>query len=230
MLIPRSTTETVEAFVRRQLATALGGKRGIVEAALPTILFTVIYLTTKEVRLAIGISGAAALLFLAVRLAQRSQVQFAFNALFGIGIGFLFVWLSASWGGSADDQTLAYFLPGILYNAGYSVVMVGSILVGWPIMGFLVGSIAGDPTAWHADPRVVRLCRNLTWCLVAPCVIRVAVQLPLYLSGKAAEDASTQIAALGVAKIAMGWPLQLAAFAAMVWLVSRRSEPATAEK
>ena len=35
------------------------------------------------------------------------------------------------------------------------------------------------------------------------------------------------VALLGVLKIAMGWPLQLAALAAMVWLLSRNSTPLT---
>ena len=37
---PASVT-TVEAVVRAQLAKALGGRRGMVEAAVPTIAFTV---------------------------------------------------------------------------------------------------------------------------------------------------------------------------------------------
>ena len=52
---------------------------------------------------------------------QRSTVQFVVNALVGIGIGWLFVALAARNGGDANDQALAYFLPGILYNTGYAV-------------------------------------------------------------------------------------------------------------
>jgi hypothetical protein len=33
------------------------------------------------------------------------------------------------------------------------------------------------------------------------------------------------VAALGVLKIALGWPLQLAALGAMVWLLSRNKTP-----
>jgi hypothetical protein len=99
--------------------------------------------------------------------------------------------------------------------------MAVSILVRWPVVGFMVGSVAGDPTAWHQDPQVVRLCRNLTWMLVAPCVVRLAVQAPIYLAGRSAVDAGPMVAALGITKIAMGWPLQLAALAGMVWLLAR---------
>ena len=51
------TVETVEAVVRRQLATALGGRRGMVEAAVPTITFTILWLTTRELRKTVREAG-----------------------------------------------------------------------------------------------------------------------------------------------------------------------------
>jgi hypothetical protein len=218
--------ETVEAVVRAQLSKALGGRRGMFEAAVPTILFTVTFLTVKELRVALAVSVTAALVLLVVRLVQRSSVQFVVNSLVGIAIGGFFAWRSARGGGDAGDQALAYFLPGILYNTGYALVISLTILTRWPVVGFMVGSVAGDPTAWHKDPQVVRLCSNLSWMLVLPCVLRVAVQLPLYLAGSnEIYDAGTVVAALGISKIVMGWPLQLAALAGMVWLLARNHTP-----
>jgi hypothetical protein len=217
--------ETVESVVRAQLAKALGGKRGMLEAAVPTIAFTVTYLSTEQLRTALVLSVSAALVLLVVRLVQRSTPQFVINSLIGIGIGALFAYRSAQGGGDASDNALAYFLPGLIYTAGYAVVMTVTIVAGWPVVGFMVGSVAGDPTAWHKDEQIVRLCRNLTWMLVLPCVVRVAVQLPIYLGGRSAEDASSYIAALGVSKIVMGWPLQLAALGGMVWLLARNHTP-----
>jgi hypothetical protein len=221
--------ETVESVVRAQLAKALGGKRGMLEAAVPTIAFTVTYLSTKDLRTALVLSVSAALVLLVVRLVQRSTPQFVINSLIGIGIGALFAYRSAQGGGDASDNALAYFLPGLIYNAGFAVVMTLTIVTGWPVVGFMVGSVAGDPTAWHKDEQIVRLCRNLTWMLVLPCVVRVAVQLPIYLGGRSAEDASSYIAALGVSKIVMGWPLQLAALGGMVWLLARNHTPVDPE-
>ena len=218
-------TGTVEAVVRQQLSKALGGKRGMLEAAVPTLAFTITFISTKDLRLALTISVTAALVLLVVRVVQRSTPQFVVNSLVGIGIGALFAWRSAAAGGDANDNALAYFLPGLIYNAGYAVVMVLSILVRWPVVGFMVGSVAGDPTEWHRDPQIVRLCRNLTWMLVLPCLVRVAVQLPLYLAGRAADDAGAIIAALAVSKIVMGWPLQLAALGGMAWLLGRNRTP-----
>ena len=218
--------ETVEAVVRAQLSKALGGRRGMFEAAVPTILFTVTFLTVKELRVALTVSIAAALVLLVIRLVQRSSVQFVVNSLVGIAVGGFFAWRSARGGGDAGDQALAYFLPGVLYNAGYALVISVTILARWPVVGFMVGSVAGDPTAWHKDPQVVRLCSNLSWMLVLPCVLRVAVQLPLYLAGSnGIYETGTVVAALGISKIVMGWPLQLAALAGMVWLLARNHTP-----
>ena len=122
-------------------------------------------------------------------------MKFCVNALVGIGIGWFFVHLAASRGGSADDQALAYFLPGLIYNTGYAVVFGFTCLIGWPFVGFMIGSVTGDPTAWHEDRQVVRLCSQLTWLLVLPCVIRALVQWPIWLAGHSgAISADTAVA------------------------------------
>ena len=220
---------TVEQVVRAQLSKALGGRRGMLEAAVPTIAFTLLFVTTKRLELAVAVSVATAVVLLVLRLLHRSTVQFVLNSLVGIGIGAFFAWRSARGGGDANEQALAYFLPGLIYNAVYAALMLFSTVIRWPVVGFMVGSVAGDPTEWHQDRQVVRLCRNLTWMLALPCVARVAVQAPIYLAGKAAADASPMVAALGVSKVAMGWPLQIAALAGMAWLLGRNRTPVEPE-
>ncbi|MDQ6641426.1 MAG: DUF3159 domain-containing protein [Actinomycetota bacterium] len=212
------------------MSTALGGIRGMAEAAIPTALFTVVFLIGHDLRTALVVSVAAAAVLLVVRLAQRSSPKFVLNAFFGIGLGAVFAWRAARGGGNASDQALAYFLPGLIYNAGYAALMVLSIVARWPLVGFVVGGVTGDPTAWRADPQVVRLCSRLTWLLAAPCVLRVLVQAPFYLAGRngaIAPDAAIGI--LGASKLAMGWPLQVAVLAAMVWLLSRNRTPMQAQ-
>lgn len=201
--------DTVEEAVRVQLTKALGGARGVVEAAIPTIGFTVSWIVSKELKLSLGIGAGLAVLLLVVRVVQKSTVQFVLNSIFGIVIAALFALRS----GKAEDA----FLPGILYNAGYAAAMLLSIVARWPLVGFIIGSVTGDPTAWHRDREIVRLCSRLTWLLLIPCLIRVAVQYPLYLAG--------HVAWLGAAKVVMGWPLQVAALAAMVWLLARGRTP-----
>ncbi|MER7501785.1 DUF3159 domain-containing protein [Nonomuraea pusilla] len=205
--------DTVEAAVRAQLAKAFGGVRGIIEAAVPTIAFTLSWISTENLKLSLVVSVSLSVVLLLVRLVQRSTPQFVVNSLIGIAIGAFF----ASRTGDAKD----YFLPGILWNAGYLLAMLVSVVARWPVVGFLIGSVTGDPTAWHKDAGIVRLCTRLTWLLMLPCAVRVAVQGPVYLFGGGDEA----VAALGLAKIAMGWPLQVAALAAMLWLLGRGRTP-----
>ncbi|WP_446474045.1 DUF3159 domain-containing protein [Actinomadura opuntiae] len=206
-----SAHDTVEAAVRAQLTKALGGVRGMVEAAVPTIGFTATYVAAEDIKLAVGVGIGAALVLLVVRVVQRTSVQFVLNSLVGIAIAAFFALRS----GKAEDA----FLPGIMLNAGYAAAMIFSIAVRWPIVGFIIGSVTGDPTAWRADPGIVRLCSRLTWLLVLPCALRVAVQYPIYLA------AGDQSGLLGPAKIVMGWPLQVAALASMAWLLARGRTP-----
>jgi hypothetical protein len=140
------------------------------------------------------------------------------NALVGIGIASVFVIRAAGKeGATADEIGRAFFTPGLLYNGGYAAVIILTILVGWPIVGFMVGGVTGDPTGWHADKALVKLCSRLTWLLALPCLIRLSVQLPLWLN--------SEVGLLGVSKIVLGWPLQIATFAAMAWLLSRNKTP-----
>lgn len=204
-----SSLGTVEHLVRSRLAEALGGRRGIVESAVPTIVFTLSYVTTHDLKLALVLSIAVTVGLLIVRIVQRSTVQFVLNALVAIGIAAVF----ASRSGEARDV----FLPGIIYNASYAAVFIFSIVVGWPIVGFMIGSITGEPTEWHGDKQLTKLCARMTWLFALPCIVRVAVQYPLWVGD--------HVALLGSSKVVLGWPLQLAAFGAMAWLLSRDKTP-----
>jgi Protein of unknown function (DUF3159) len=204
-----ATVSTVEELVRHRLSDALGGRRGVVEGIVPTLGFTLLWITTHNLRLALAVGGTGVLVVLVIRLVQRSSIQYVLNAVFGIGIAAAFALKT----GEAEDV----FLPGILYNGGYFVLLALSALVRWPVVGFLVGSVTGDPTGWHADRQVVRLCSTLTWLLALPCALRFLVQYPLWVAGETAW--------LGITKLALGWPLQLAAFAAMGFVLARNHTP-----
>ena len=207
--LPAEQPTTVEALVRARLSRALGGRRGMLESAVPTLAFTLTWISTHHLKLALGLSGAAAAVLLIVRLVQRSNVQFVVNSMIGIAIAAVFALRS----GRAEDA----FLPGLIYNAVYSALLLGSVAVRWPLVGFMIGGVTGDLTEWHRDRHLVSLCSRLTVVLAVPCVLRLLVQFPLYLAGEAGW--------LGVAKIALGWPLQIAALALMAWMLNRDSTP-----
>jgi hypothetical protein len=202
-------TDTVEHVVRAKLAQALGGPRGIVESAVPTIGFTVSYVLSHDLRRSLVIAVSLAVVLLVVRIVSRQPVQFVVNSLVGIGIAAIF----AARSGKAEDV----FLPGIIYNAVYAAAMTLSILARWPVVGLMIGSVTGDVSAWRQDPAIVKLCSRLTWILVAPCAIRFAVQYPLYLAD--------QVGWLGATKIALGWPLQVGALSLMAYVLARGRTP-----
>jgi hypothetical protein len=223
---PRPTVETVEAMVRAQMATSLGGRRGIIEAAIPGVLFTVVWLATKDITLALATGGAGVAIALVIRLVQRSTVQYVFNAAFSIAIGYLFTRIAASTGGDASDQALAYFLPGILFSLGYTIVFGTSCLFGWPLVGFMLGSVTGDPLAWHEDKQVVKLCTRLTWVLLAPGAIGVLLQGPVWLLGWSGTiDTDTAVLIVSVLRLGLGWALRIASWSLIIWLLARNATP-----
>jgi hypothetical protein len=207
--IPADHHATVESLVRSQLAKALGGKRGMLEGAIPTLGFTVSWIAVHNLRLSLSMSVSLAALLLLIRLVQRSSVQFVVNSMVGIAIAAIFALRS----GRAEDA----FLPGLIYNSVYAVVLSFSALVRWPVVGFMIGGVTGDLTEWRKDRQILALCTKLTWILAIPCFLRVAVQYPLWATHHAGW--------LGIAKLAMGWPLQLAALALMAYLLARDTTP-----
>lgn len=200
---------TVEAEIRTKLAEGLGGPRGSFEAAFPLLVFTLVYVVTDQLRPAIMIGVGSALIPLAVRLVQRSTMRFVGNGLIGIVIAAVFA--------TATGRAEAAFLPNIIQSAIWVLVLGGSILVRRPVAGFVIGAVLGDTSGWRDDPALVRLANRLTLVLLAPMVVRVAVQYPLYLAG--------EVGWLGVARIALGWPLHAAALAVAGAMLIRGRTP-----
>jgi Protein of unknown function (DUF3159) len=207
---PRAVTadaETVEALIRHRLGAALGGWRGSVETALPTVVFVALWSWRRDVGVAAGAALAVALVLALVRIAQRSSLSHVAGAVFATAIAAFFAVRS----GRAE----AAFLPGILTNAGFLAATLVSIATRWPAVGFLVGAgdprAQEDPFAWRRDRGMVRVCSRLTWVLVGTYAVRLAVMVPLYLAA--------EVAWLGAAKIALGWPLWVGSIALMGWLL-----------
>lgn len=208
---PETTQEerTVEAEVRAKMAEALGGPRGAVESTVPLVVFTIAYVVIDELGLALALGGVAALMAYGIRLMQRSSTRFARNGLAGIAVAAAF--------GLVMGSGEAAFLPGIIQNAAWAVALGASIVVGWPLAGFLIGAVLGDAVAWRDNPAIVRLSHQLTLVLLVPMAIRVTVQYPLYLAG--------EVGWLGVARLALGWPLTGAALAVAGAILMRGRTP-----
>ena len=129
-------------------------------------------------------------------------------------------------GGSESDKALAYFLPGILYSLGYTVLLGLTCVVRWPMLGFMLGAATEDPLGWHDNPQIVRLCSRLTWVMLVPGAVGVLLQGPVWLLGHGGTiDADTAVAVIAVLRLGLGWVLRIGSWAAMIWLLARNATP-----
>jgi hypothetical protein len=69
-------------------------------------------------------------------------------------------------------------------------------------------------SAWRTDPAMLAAYCRASWIWVGSFVVRVAVMTPLWLAG--------MTVALGLAKVALGWPMVLV----VIWLSWLVVEPA----
>jgi hypothetical protein len=181
------------------IGEAVGGALGIAESVLPSAAFVATYAATgQQTQPALIAAVALGVLFAMVRVVRRQPARFAVAGLVGIAIPAYVV----SRTGRAED----FFLPGLLANAAYALAYAISIAVRWPLLGVVIAVASNRGMEWRQDPARVRVYSRASWVWVGLFSLRLAVQLPLYLTGA--------VVALGVTRVAMGVPL----FVVGVWL------------
>lgn len=236
---------TVEELLRARLSSAIGGWRGALESALPTIAFVIVWTLRQDVRSAVLAAGVALVALGALRVARHETLRFLGYAAVGVAVAAFFALRS----GKAEDA----FLPGMIQTGAFGLAMLVANLVRWPLFGFLIA--AGDPelveasnrlkeggrknapqdedslaraaddeaalkeafTGWRRHRGIVAVASRLGWVIIALDAIRLLIMVPLYVAG--------QVAALGFAKIALGWPAYLLAVFVMGLLLLRGHTP-----
>ena len=182
----------------------------MLESAVPFIGFTVAWVADAPRSTSPSASPLGAALILAViRLAQRQSLKYVAQAVIPTAIAALV----ATRTGRAED----IFLPGILYNGALAVLSLFTVAIRRPLVGFIIGAAVGDPTGWAKDRGLVRMTTKLTLVLAVPYITRFVIQLPLFLAG--------QVVWLAVAKVALGWPLLVAALAVIGIMLSKGKTP-----
>jgi hypothetical protein len=191
---------------------AFGGASGLLDTGLPGVAFVVAYTASgQDMRLAVILALTCAGLLTVLRLVRRQSLQHAIAGFLGVAV--------AAYIASRTGRPEDFFLPGLLINAAYALAYAVSILVRWPLIGIVVAGFQQTSlTAWRRDPVLLRAYSRASWIWVAMFLVRLAVQLPLYLVG---EDA---LVALGIARVAMGWPVFLVAIW-LSYLVIKRTVP-----
>ncbi|MCX6464632.1 MAG: DUF3159 domain-containing protein [Pseudonocardiales bacterium] len=196
------------------LAEVLGGRGGAVEATVPVLAFVVVWLAAGALGSAAAVawgSGAAVLVAAVVaglRLRSGRPPRAVVFGLLGVALAAL---IALSTGRAAD-----FFLVRIVSNAASALAWAVSIVVRWPLLGLVVGTLLGQRTRWRRDRDLLRGYGRASWVWVGQYVVRLAVFLPLY-----AADA---VVALGIAQFALTWPL-VALCVALSWPLVRSALP-----
>ena len=171
------------------LHSVLGGARGVAEAVLPGLVFLGAYLISGALVYSALASALCSVIFTVIRIAQRQAVVQAISGLFGVAIAV--VWALVS------GRGIHFFTWGLLTNAG------------WPLVAVIFGALTGRPLNWMRQSEMRELARKCVWLTLvwtALFIIRLVVQVPLWLSD--------QVAWLSAMKIALGIPL----FIPVAWL------------
>ena len=196
------------------LLGSVGGVRGIIESVLPTLVFLVLHLITKDVVLSTLIPVGVAVLFVIARVIGRSPVTPAISGAVILGVTAALAILT----NRAENN----FVPGLILNGVFLVAMVVSLVVRRPLVGVLVALLMGEQAEhWRENPAQRRALTVATLVWTAMFALRVAVELPLYLAANASG--------LAVAKLVLGVPLY-AVVLLLTWLIIRSVFPTIGAK
>ncbi|CRZ14857.1 integral membrane alanine and leucine rich protein [Mycolicibacterium neworleansense] len=188
----------------RAVLDQMGGISGLIYSSLPVVVFVPVS-TLFGLMPAIAAALGVATLILIWRLIRRESVQPAVSGFFAVGISALIAYLVG--------ESKGYFLLGIWSSLLYAVVFAVSVVIRRPVVGYIWGWVNTHDRAWRGVRKAVLAfdVATLTW--VAVFASRFLVQHYLYDSDETGW--------LGVARIAMGWPLT--AVAALVTYLAIRA-------
>jgi len=187
---------------------ALGGKKGLIDSGLPAVIFLVTFNVRNDLREAIVAALSLSICLAIFRLAKKDTIQHSISGILGVLICAYF----ANRSGNASD----FYIPKLLTNLAYGSAYLLANLVGWPILGIVLGPLLGENFEWRKNPERKKVYTRASWIWVAMFFSRIAVQYPIYRSGN--------VNLLGTVNIAMGYPLFFAA-AYGSWLVIKTAPP-----
>lgn len=185
---------------------SIGGVRGVIESVLPSLVFLVVFLVTRDLALTVKVCGALCALEVLARLAQRQTIAGALS-----GVVMMLICLYAAY---KSNDARNYYLPGCIINAVWAVALLASQAFRAPGIGLIVEFVRRPPAdglrawyrAWHGDAALLRAYTVATWVWIAMFVVRDAFQVPLYFSGN--------VGVLGTVTLVLGVPL----FALVCWV------------
>lgn len=192
---------------REKVLNALGGKKGLIDSGLPSIVFLLAFNISDNLRSSLYAAVITSALLTILRLAKKDTIQHVISGFIGVA----FCAYLANRTGNAND----FYLPKFLTNLIYGTVYLIANIVGWPILGVILGPILGENFLWRNHPERKSAYIRAGWLWVGMFFLRLAVQVPIYLSGP------ENLNLLGSVNLAMGYPL-FAAAAWGTWLILKK--------
>lgn len=189
----------------------MGGISGLIYSSLPVLVFVPVS-SAFGLMPAIAAALGVATLILIWRLVRKESVQPAISGFMGVGISALIAYLVGA--------SKGYFLLGIWTSLLWAVVFTLSVVIRRPVVGYIWGWVNTHDRRWREVRGAVLAFDVATMVWVAVFASRFVVQHHLY-------DAD-QTGWLGVARIAMGWPLTAVA-ALVTYLAIRKAQRAVRE-
>ena len=182
----------------------MGGISGLIYSSLPVVAFVPVsqlFGLTAAIASALGIAAV----ILVWRLVRRESTQPAISGFIGVGVCALIAYVMG--------ESKGYFLLGIWSSLVWAAVFALSVLIRRPVVGYVWGWVNDHDRDWRTVRRAVLSFDIATMVWVLVFASRFVVQHHLY-------DAD-QTGWLGVARLAMGWPLT--AVAALVTYLAIRA-------
>lgn len=190
---------------KAKILRTLGGTRGIVDSALPSITFLITFDITKNLDHSAIAALALSVVLTVIRLIRRETLQHALSGIFVVAICALI----AHHTGKAKD----FYLPGLIINALYAGLYLLTNLVGYPVLGLLLGPILGENLAWRKNSARKSAYTRAGWIWFGLFISRLVIQYPLYKAN--------ELNWLGTALVVMGYPLFFMA-GWFTWLILRK--------
>jgi len=191
------------------LMDQMGGLSGIVASTVPIAVFVVanVLFELQPALIAALVAGVGVAIF---RVARKQPLQPAISGLVGVGVCAFIAYRTG--------EARGFYLPGLLYSAALGLAFLVSIVVRWPLAGVIWHGINGHGQGWRKNPRMLKAYSwaSALWALVF--AARLVVQGWLYNA-----DEETW---LGIARLAMGYPLIGVAIIGTIVAVRRAERPA----
>ena len=112
------------------LNKAIGGWRGLIDSALPSMLFIIIFVFQSNLNNALTAALILGGVLLVIRIWERKSLAQVLSGFVGLSISVLITWRT--------NNASNFFLTGIIANAVYGSALLVSVLIRKPLFSWFI--------------------------------------------------------------------------------------------